>query len=279
MTPTEVGVVSPGAMGAAVGADLVALGHRVVWASDGRSAPTRSRAEEAGLTDVADLAALFSTVEVVLSICPPADATHTAGLAADAGFAGTYVDANAVSPATSSAIGEVVGASARYVDGGIIGGPPRAAGIARLHLAGHHAPEVAALFAGGRTSVHVLEAPPPAASALKMAYAAWTKGSTALLLTARALAAAGGVEEALLEEWGDELRGRSERSAAGAAPKAWRWVAEMDEIAASAAEHGLPDGFHRAAADVYRALAHRKGTDAPEVADLLADLLAADPGA
>jgi hypothetical protein len=88
-----------------------------------------------------------------------------------------------------------------------------------------------------------------------MAYASWTKGSTALLLAARALARAEAVEEALLAEWGTSgpgLAERSARAAGSAAAKGWRWVAEMEEIAAAMAAAGLPDGFHRAAADIYR---------------------------
>ena len=94
-----------------------------------------------------------------------------------------------------------------------------------------------------------------AASAVKMAYASWTKGSAALLLAARALARAEGVEETLLAEWGISqpgLQERSARAAGSAAAKGWRWIAEMEEIAATMAAAGLPEGFHQAAAEVYR---------------------------
>jgi hypothetical protein len=87
-----------------------------------------------------------------------------------------------------------------------------------------------------------------------MAYAAWTKGSQALLLAARALARAEGVEQSLLAEWSlsqQDLGQRSERAAASAATKGWRWVAEMEEIAASMSAAGLPPGFHQAAADIW----------------------------
>jgi hypothetical protein len=92
-----------------------------------------------------------------------------------------------------------------------------------------------------------------------MAYASWTKGSAALLLAARALARAEGVEEALLAEWGISQPGltqRSARAAGSAAAKGWRWVAEMQEIAAAIAAAGLPDGFHQAAAEIYRRSPH-----------------------
>jgi hypothetical protein len=93
------------------------------------------------------------------------------------------------------------------------------------------------------------------ASAVKMAYAAWTKGTAAMLLTIRELARREGVEEALLEEWDlsqPALRDRYERALRSADAKGWRWVGEMEEIAASLEADGLPGGFHRAAAEVYR---------------------------
>ncbi len=94
-----------------------------------------------------------------------------------------------------------------------------------------------------------------AASAVKMAYAGWTKGTAALILAVRALARAGGVEDTLLDEWElsqPELAGRSAAAARSAAGKGWRWTGEMTEIAASMAAAGLPDGFHLAAADIFR---------------------------
>ena len=114
---------------------------------------------------------------------------------------------------------------------------------------------------------------PGAASALKMAYAAWTKGTSALLLGVHALAAAEGVHEPLLEEWGrsqPELERRSDGARRGAVPKAWRFAGEMEEIADSFAAADLPDGFHRAAAAIYRELADFKDADpAPELDDIL----------
>ena len=100
-----------------------------------------------------------------------------------------------------------------------------------------------------------------AASAVKMAYASWTKGSAALLLAARALARAEGVEETLLAEWGISQPGleeRSARAAGAAAAKGWRWIAEMEEIAATMAAAGLPEGFHQAAAEIYRRFHRRR---------------------
>ncbi len=188
-------------------------------------------------------------------MCPPHAALGVARQVA--GFCGLYVDANAVSPATAREIAGIVEAGgASYVDGGIIGTPPVAPGFIRLYLSGARAEEVHRLFAGTEVDARVIDGGAfTAASAVKMAYASWTKGSAALLLTARALARAEGVEDTLLAEWGISqpgLAGRSERAAGSAAAKGWRWVAEMEEIAAAMAAAGLPDGFHQAAAEIYR---------------------------
>jgi hypothetical protein len=88
-----------------------------------------------------------------------------------------------------------------------------------------------------------------------MAYGAWTKGTAALLLAARALATAEGVQDALLTEWAlsqPDLADRTRRAARSATRKGWRWVAEMEEIAGSMAAAGLPQGFGQAAAEVFR---------------------------
>ena len=145
------------------------------------------------------------------------------------------------------------GARAGYVDGGIVGPPPLAPGNTRLYLSGPRAEEIRALFGGTEVDARVVP-PPGTASAVKVAYASWTKGSAALLLAARALARAEGVESVLLEEWGISQPGLEKRwdGADGAAKaKGWRWVGEMEEIAAAMAAAGLPEGFHQAAAEIY----------------------------
>ncbi len=273
---TAVGIVSPGAMGAAVGACLTRAGTTVRWSSAGRSEATRRRAEEADLDDVGTLDSLCDRAEVLLSVCPPHAAIATAEAVAACGFTGVYVDANAIAPATAQRVAGIVGDRARFVDGGIIGPPPREPGTTRLYLAGSAAPSVAALFAPEPLTAVVLGGDVPSASALKVAYAAWTKGSSALLLTVRAFAAVEGVEEDLLAEWSrsiPDLPERTEAVAARNAPKAWRWVGEMEEIADALAVTGLPDGFHRGAAEIYRRLGHRKDTDGATIADVVTDLL------
>ena len=189
--------------------------------------------------------------------CAPLHALDVARAVGDSG--GLYVDANAVSPGTAAEIRPIVG---RYVDGGIIG-PPSGP---RVYLSGAEAETVAAVFGGTGLATPVLGDDAVAASALKMAFAGWTKGSAALLLTVRAAARAYGVEDALLAEWEQSLPAlpdRSVQAARSADEKGWRWVAEMEEIAATMAAAGLPDGFHEAAAEVFRARPATAPSEAP----------------
>jgi 3-hydroxyisobutyrate dehydrogenase-like beta-hydroxyacid dehydrogenase len=248
-----VGLLHPGAMGAAIGAALVGNDHEVFWASSGRSAATRDRAESAAITDVVALDALVQHSDIIISICPP---EHAATVAADvhaAGFDGLLVDANAIAPETAKRI-------APTVDGGVIGPPPRTPGTTRLYLSGPRAGEVQQLFDGSALDARVLDDQIGTASALKMTYAAYTKGTAALLLALRETSRANGVDDYLLAEWAisqPDLAGVSDFATASSGPKAWRWIAEMEEIAATFAAAGQPDGFHRAAAEVYRQVAAR----------------------
>jgi 3-hydroxyisobutyrate dehydrogenase-like beta-hydroxyacid dehydrogenase len=240
-------------MGAAVGAVLRERGLRVLWASEGRTPETRDRADAAGLED-AGFAAELARSDVLLSVCPPHAALDVARSVGR--FEGLYVDANAVAPATARKVAEIVrNAGGELVDGGIVGSPPREAGTTRLYLSGAQAGSIRELFADSVVDARVVSDEVGAASAVKMAYAGWTKGTAALLLAIRELARDEGVEEALLEEWDlslPELRDRYRRAARSADAKGWRWVGEMEEIAATFEAAGLPDGFHRAAAEVYR---------------------------
>lgn len=234
-----VGLLHPGAMGAAVGRVLQRNGHEVVWASEGRSDVTRARAES--FRDARTVKALAGESELVLSICPP----HAAVAVARAveGFDGMYVDANAISPLRAQ---EVAAIHPRFVDGGIVGGPPDEPGTT-LYLSGADAAAVAALFAASNLRTRVVTD----ASALKMVYAAWSKGSAAMLLSIREVACHFEVEE----EWRlavPDLLERLERAQRSAAAKGWRFAGEMEEIADTFVAARQPDGFHRAAAEVFR---------------------------
>ena len=274
MALKAVALLHPGEMGAAIGACLGGRGLRIVWASAGRSAATRSRASAAGMEDLGTLERALGVADIVLSVCPPHGALALAREVAGHGFRGIYIDANAVSPATVRDIGRVVeGAEATFVDGGIIGPPPIRGVSSRIYLSGGPARDIAAVFAGSNLEAIPLDSAAGAASALKVCYAAWTKGTTALLAAIRALATHEGIEAALLEEWKrsqPELPKRSEVVTAQAR-KAWRWIGEMEEIAASFEAAGLPAGFHLAAADLYRRLeGFKDGTAAPALAEVTA---------
>jgi 3-hydroxyisobutyrate dehydrogenase-like beta-hydroxyacid dehydrogenase len=252
MGPVRVGLLHPGEMGAAIGALLVEAGNVVLWCPQGRSEETAGRAAAAGLTGVDDL----RDADVILSVCPPHAALEVARSLQ--GTSALVIDANAVSPMTATRIGELIGE--RWVDGGIVGPPPGQAGTTRLYLSGPHALEASRLFDGTRLEPVVLAGSPVAASAVKMAYAAWTKGSAALLLAALASAGANGVEEALRAEWARSQPGldaRWQSAEDSAAAKGWRWVGEMNEIASTFAAAGLPSGFHEAAAEMFERAARR----------------------
>lgn len=252
---SRVGLLHPGQMGAAVGAAAATV-TPVLWDPTGRSPATRRRAEDAGLVGAGSLARLCADSDIILSICPPHVALEVAESVAATGFTGVYVDANAIAPGTARKVADTVAAAgASFVDGGIVGGPPRKPGTTRLFLSGDQAPDIAELFAPTVVETVVLPGAPTAASALKATYAAWTKGSAALLLAVRETARAAGVETALLAEWARSQPGLADRVAAAersGTEKGWRWVGEMEQIAATFAEHDQPAGFHEAAAEVYR---------------------------
>jgi 3-hydroxyisobutyrate dehydrogenase-like beta-hydroxyacid dehydrogenase len=271
----SIGILHPGAMGASIGAALVGAGHEVLWASEGRSAATRARADADGLVDVGSLGDLVARSDTIVSVCPPSEALSVARDVAALGFAGVYLDANAVAPETARAIAAIVGeAGADVLDGGIIGPPARHRGLTVLYLSGDPARSdaVAARFDGGPLETLHVGDEPGAASAVKMAFAAWTKGTSALLLAVRALAETEGVVEGLDHAWSKltpELADRLPVTAKGTAPKAWRFVGEMREIAATFEAAGLPGGFHAAAAEIYGALADLRDRDDIGVDDVM----------
>lgn len=268
----SVGMLHPGEMGSAVGAAARASGAAVLWASEGRSAATRRRADKAGLEDAGTIASLVRRSTMIVSVVPPAFASEAADRVVSLGFRGAYLDANAISPARARGIGSLVeAAGGRFVDGGIIGGPPWKAGTTRLYVSGPHAAEALALFAGSPLETIDVGGPAGAASALKMAYSAWTKGSQALVAAVLAAAEAEGVAGSLQREWAlsqPDLAAGAGRRTRSVTAKAWRFVGEMLEIAATMESAGLPRGFHEAAAEIYARMARFK--DSPELPELAA---------
>ena len=277
MAEPVVGILHPGEMGAAIGSMLRRGGHEILWASTGRGPETAERAARAGLEDARTVLELARRSDVLLSVCPPHAACEVARAAA--GFGGLYVDANAISPETSRAVRAIVEPTgARYVDGGIVGPPPSESGTTRLYLSGAEAASVAEVFRDTTVVARVVSDQVGAASAVKMAYAGWTKGTAALLLAIRALARDEDVEATLLGEWREslpDLADASSRAARSAVAKGWRWVGEMEEIASTFVSAGLPGGFHEAAAEVFRRSPRAPDVDGARALDAVLSQLAA----
>jgi 3-hydroxyisobutyrate dehydrogenase-like beta-hydroxyacid dehydrogenase len=273
----KVGLLHPGVMGAQVGSLLRRAGHDVAWVRSGRSVDTARRAQNADLRPVAGLKAMARECTVVVSLCPPGNAVEVARDLAKERFTGLYVDANATSPAAAEWIrGIIAEGGGRFVDGSIVGPPPESAGTTRLFLAGRHAEAVEKLFTATILTPVLVGDRIGAASAVKMAYAGWTKASAAMLLALRSYAQAWDVEDALVEEWERSLPDLPERSTETAETihrKAWRFVDEMRFIADALAESGLPPGFHTAAADVFAALAGLKDDPTRQNPDDVYDLI------
>ena len=293
MTKIEtVGIHSPGEMGQVVGMVLKDSGHRVVAALEARSERTRGLAAEAGIEDVGGLEALVEAADVVLSILVPAQAVATAALVADAiratGAQVLYADCNAISPkATAEAGRSIEAAGGRFVDGSIIGPPPRKAGATRMYVSGAHAEEVAQLNCD-MLSVPVVGSEIGQASGLKMCYAGLTKGLNAMsmevLLAARMMNLSGALRNEL-ETSQQVLLGWIERNLPGIPPKAHRFVGEMEEIAATYEQLGMTPKIESGAADMYREVAKtRLGKESPEERDSsrglddVIEMLAADMG-
>lgn len=278
MKEEQIGMLHPGAMGAFVAANAVESGHKVYWVGAGRSAQTRERAERYGLIEVPSVEALAERCAVVLSVCPPHAAQEVAEAVLASGFKGVYVEANAIAPQRAREIGALLGEGGiEFVDGGIVGGPVWEAGSTWLYLAGPKAEDVADLFGAGPLRCKVLGEEIGQASGLKMSFAAYSKGSTALICGVVAASEAMGVREELLWLWGqdgDDLAEESVQRMRRVTAKAWRFAGEMEEIAATFGGAGLPDGFHLAASEVYARMAGFKDAEGmPELDEVLGALL------
>jgi len=275
----RIGLIHPGAMGASVGAAARGNQHTVLWASIGRSADTAKRARRAQLEDAGTVADLVNASEIVLSVCPPHVAEDVAREVAQLGFAGVYVEGNAISPDRTREIQRIVEkAGAHYVDGGIVGGPAWThEARTHLYLSGRRAEEVAACFSGSPLQARVISDRIGAASALKMGYAAYTKGTTALLTAILGLVEKEGVRADLAQQWGENFTSQTVRRVCANTAKAWRFVGEMQEIAATFRGAGLPGGFHEAAAEVFERLeAFKDQTEPPAIEAVLEALLKHD---
>ena len=261
----KVGVLHPGMMGISVAAAIQNSGHTVYWASRGRSDQTRSRAEEFHLEDTGNLKKICGMADVIISVCPPHAVEELAGQVLAQSFRGIYVDANAISPQRTRQIADMMEAQGvAFVDGGIVGLPTSEPGETWLHLSGKRADEIATLFAAGPVETNIIGEEPGQASALKMCYAAYTKGSTALLSGVLAAAEALGVRDELEQQWTNHWPGfpaETHNRIRNVTAKAWRFTGEMQEIASTFRQAGMPAGFHEAAEEIYERLGSFK--DAP----------------
>ena len=277
MTQQKVGILHPGQMGISVAASIQNSGHTVYWVSEGRSQATHERAAKFSLQDTGTLAALCETCTVIVSVCPPHVAEEIAAQVLGHAFRGLYLDANAISPQRAIRIEQAMqAAGVTFVDGGIIGGPAWEAGKTRLYLSGTAAAEAAACFSGGMLQANVIGESVGKASALKMCYAAYTKGTTALLCGVLAAAHELGVRGELEQEWARDEAGFAEEArerVRRVTSKAWRFEGEMAEIADTWLEAGLPSGFHAAAGEIYHRLAgFRDVASTPSLEEVLAAL-------
>jgi 3-hydroxyisobutyrate dehydrogenase-like beta-hydroxyacid dehydrogenase len=265
MSKQNIGVIHPGMMGICVAATIQNSGHEVYWASEGRGPQSRERAEKFNLSDAGSLATLCETCSVIISVCPPHAAEAVAEQVLAHSFQGVYLDVNAISPQRTISIGQLMHrAGVDFVDGGIIGFPVWQRGKTWLYLSGEKATEAASFCSGGPLEISVVGDKIGKASALKMCYAAYTKGTTALLCgilaTAQVLGVRGELETQWSRDWTNFGTQAGER-VRNVTAKAWRFAGEMAEIAATFREAGMPGEFHAAAEIIYRRLAGFK--DAP----------------
>lgn len=197
-----VGILHPGEMGVSVAVSAQNSGHTVLWVSEGRSSQTRQRARDHALVDAGSLAELCQTCSILVSICPPHAAEEVARQVLAQAYQGLYADINAISPQRALRISQAMSQRGiTFVDGGVIGGPAWAVGTTWLYLSGSQAQRVANCFSAGPLQTEVLGEIPGQASAMKMCYAAHTKGMTALLCAILATAEELGVRESLERQW------------------------------------------------------------------------------
>ncbi|WP_051855230.1 NAD(P)-dependent oxidoreductase [Streptomyces sp. NRRL B-1347] len=277
---TTVTLLHPGSMGAAVGAQATAAGHRVHWVPDGRGNASHARAEQAGLIPAESLDEALAASDLVLSICPPHAAEQVASAVAASDYRGIYIDANAISPQRMLRIEANMARECTVVDGAIIGPPPTDDRSARLYLAGNEGTLglLAKVFAG--SSVHVREVGPDlgAASALKMAFASYQKPARALAGVAHALATSHGVADLLTAEaqtMSSQILSDPDYLPSVAA-RAWRWAPEMLEVEETLQAASLPTDFAQAAAAVMEHWEQNKDITLP-LATILSQLHDAEP--
>lgn len=270
----NIGLLHPGAMGISLAASAMAGGHKVYWIPEGRSAATKSRAATHNLLASNSLNEMSETCSLIISVCPPHAAVDVAQQIVNVDFNGVFADVNAIAPQKAKSIQQLLqNSNVEFVDGGIVGGPAWEPQSTWLYLSGEKATEVAACFREGHLETETMGLEIGQASAIKMSFAAYTKGSTALLCAIMATADELGVRDTLEKQWsrgGSDFAEKTRNRLRRVTAKAWRFSGEMEEIAATFQSAGLPEGFHLAAADIYERLSEFKGANkTPQLKEVL----------
>ena len=274
MAVGTIAILSPGSMGSAVGKVLRESGYDLVTNLDGRSERTRALAEEAGFRAVSGIDSIVEEADLVMSILVPSKAISVAREAAAAmkrtGASPAYADCNAVSPDTARELGGIIeAAGGRFIDAGIIGGPPGSGSPPRFYASGPHEAVIGELDGKG-IIVPLLGGDVGRASAIKMCYASLTKGVSALQTAALVAAYRLGLSSELEEEMSSSQANvlAQMQSVIGLPGKAFRWVGEMEEIAATFESVGVTGNFHHGAAEIFRMVADSPlGDERPETID------------
>jgi L-threonate 2-dehydrogenase len=273
-----VAIIAPGAMGAGVGKRLTSRGVRVLTALAGRSEATVARAREAGMAAASDEE--IAATDFILSILPPGEALalaqHFAPILTASNAKPVYVDCNAINPATVACVAAAISPTGcLFVDAGIIGAPPKANDAGpRLYASGAAAPRFATLREYG-LDVRVLEGPPAAASALKMSYAGITKGTQAIAAATMLAAIRSGSAPALFDELSfsqKEMLAQFKQQLPMMPEKAYRWIAEMQEVAGFVGDDPAARELHEGAAHFYERIAEDFSGDEKDVTALKAFL-------
>ncbi len=265
----QIAVIGAGAMGSAIGRRLVENGARVVTYLEGRSASTIERAKAAGMESVDLTAAAASSL--ILSIVPPAEAVtvawQIAGELRRSGSKATFMDCNAISPKTMAEVASIFGSDCGVVlDGSIIGGPPKPGQKGpRLYVSGDTANDSGVLVEYG-LQVRRIDGAIGAASALKMCYAGINKGVTGLGTAMLLAAIRSGADAALKRELQESLPDLDAKFVHGIPdmyPKAYRWVAEMEEISEFLGEDDPAALIFKGMAGLYRKMARDREDGGP----------------
>ena len=270
-----IGIMSPGDMGHAVGRALGDNGFDVITCLEGRSERTHALAEQGNIRDVPSMEELVSQADLVLCILVPAQVESVAFRVAEAlkstGQDTYYADCNAVSPQTSLRLADIINAAGgRFIDAGIIGGPPGRGAPPRFYVSGPDAVVVSELDGKG-IAVRAIGDELGKASGIKMCYAALTKGTSTLQIALLSAAESMGLTDDLRREFESSQPNALKQMDTGISrlpPNARRWIGEMEEIAATFEHLGVTPFFHKGAAEIYRLLSGTEfAQETPETVD------------